>query len=733
MAANRIPENSGELPVRTFVITRDEIAANGFTTLVDVLKTLPGFHTSQPGSADLGETFLQRGLLGNVYTKIMINSVPITPSAAPGMPLGAQLPIKQAERIEIILGPASTLYGNDAMAGVINIVLPEADRPVSAMGNVAAGTNGLTEVHLSLGGMLGKRKNVVKYNFFGSTRRMKNMNMYVPWGDTLYLMDVDSLEELGRRIPKEDSLYPDIENFGHESRLIGVSIDYRGLKLTAMGMSREDHSALGSHPDNVAYHDPNTTTSDAIYNFSAQYRNEFQLGKKKRTAATLDETGSMEAAKKKREYRLFMFSSLSWNNYEIDEHSSYEALLHPMVFDRNFIYAQSDDVLFEQLFNFNLNNKVNLMAGGSYSYKRGTPYFNYFGRPFEESDTIPNTMNGDAGYSTSADDMGGGGMQGDESSLLTQWVPREGYEATDWGVFSQVYIRTKWVNLIGGVRMDMTGALRETENSTNILGDSAYLIPSFKLGATIKLHPRFRLRGVYSKSFRRPGSYYFYNNYVQSARMNSGDDFQPFIRTPADLTLESLKNFEGGFTWDVTDDLTFEGHYYFHKRYNSLFPVIGYKGRLEEYTGVEDPDTIGFTNYESLSLLGGLQAFLSYNKGPVRFDIGAQLNQGEEFIDEVDTLSDGYRGVPTWMAKANLHLNFKKVGRITINSRLVGPYVGQLIEENEEVFRQDIPGFYSVGPHPEQNFCQQAPGLREDHQSHQLPPLHQLEILRSGQ
>ena len=71
---------------------------NGYLTLTDVLKRLPGIRVSQPGSALEGETFLMRGLLGNAYAKILINDLPIKPFLVSGMPIGAQLPIREAYR-----------------------------------------------------------------------------------------------------------------------------------------------------------------------------------------------------------------------------------------------------------------------------------------------------------------------------------------------------------------------------------------------------------------------------------------------------------------------------------------------------------------------------------------------------------------------------------------------------------------------------------------------------------
>jgi len=104
ISGSRFPTEAGELPFSSYVITREEIRLNGYETLVDALKMAPGIFSSQPGSGMEGETFLMRGLLGNTYTKILVNDIPVKPSFIASMPIGAQLPIREAERIEIIYG-----------------------------------------------------------------------------------------------------------------------------------------------------------------------------------------------------------------------------------------------------------------------------------------------------------------------------------------------------------------------------------------------------------------------------------------------------------------------------------------------------------------------------------------------------------------------------------------------------------------------------------------------------
>ena len=124
-SASRVPVEKGDLPYTSFIITNEQIRQRGYNTLVDVLKDLPGVKVSQPGSAIHGETFLMRGLFGNYYVKILVDDLPMQPSATSGMPIGAQLPIQQAERIAVLYGPAAAMYGADAMGGVLNILTHE--------------------------------------------------------------------------------------------------------------------------------------------------------------------------------------------------------------------------------------------------------------------------------------------------------------------------------------------------------------------------------------------------------------------------------------------------------------------------------------------------------------------------------------------------------------------------------------------------------------------------------
>ena len=108
----------------TSVINANDIAAMGATDLDQVLETVPGLHVNHSDQA-FSPKYVFRGITSsnNPQALMLINGIPATTmmygnrsNAWGGMP------VKAIERIEVIRGPGSALYGADAYSGVINII-----------------------------------------------------------------------------------------------------------------------------------------------------------------------------------------------------------------------------------------------------------------------------------------------------------------------------------------------------------------------------------------------------------------------------------------------------------------------------------------------------------------------------------------------------------------------------------------------------------------------------------
>ncbi len=642
-AANRIPEHSDELPVRTYIITNEEINLNGYTTLVDVLKTLPGFRTSQPSSALYGETFTMRGLFGNVYTKILINGSPVKPFGAPGMPLGAQLPIRQAERIEIVLGPASSLYGSDAMGGIVNIVLPEVDRPMEVTGSVVLNSGLSDEVHLSLGGKLGKDRNVFKYMFYGSSKRTDNLDIDISQfvvDDTLTYQSPFYLAE------EEDISLPEIRDLSHESRIVGAQVNFRGLMAGVQALYRRDHSALGAHPGVVSYSDPSTYTAEFIYNYNLQYNANWGKHWSSNTNA-------------------------SYLNYAMDNNSSYVGIDHPISNDRNFMYGASNDLLVEQLVNYT-NKRFNVLVGGSYFNSSGPLFHGYLGHPFDD-DQIRTDSTGQDYLLNSFDQW----------SWIDSLAVFDEFNLTDIAGFTQVYYKAEKFNLIGGLRYDVSQ--RDDEG-----------VVSPKFGALYKLTDDWRVRCFYSQSFRRPTPYFINDNYwMQGSPPGQPPQAAFFKQRRQRLSPENMTSIEFGTFRDINENLRVELHYYWHELSNSIFNRADFPPDTASMVPPGQEFFVGSTNTSSRSVLQAFQAFANYKSKIVDVDFSLQYNIGEEFLDTITDV-DSYRSMPEFMGQLNLHFTIAKTNRLSLYNKYVGNFVGGIALSNGQLFVQETAGFFNL-------------------------------------
>ncbi len=117
--------NIKDAPATISVITADEIKQRSYTDVTDVLMNVPGVHIQGGG---VEQSVMLRGMSAD-YTLFLIDGRRVQDNQAFGLnggqagtPINFLPPLDSIERIEVIRGPASSLYGSDAIGGVINII-----------------------------------------------------------------------------------------------------------------------------------------------------------------------------------------------------------------------------------------------------------------------------------------------------------------------------------------------------------------------------------------------------------------------------------------------------------------------------------------------------------------------------------------------------------------------------------------------------------------------------------
>lgn len=146
VTANRTAKTVDETIVPISIITREDIEKTQATSVIEVLRTTPGMSFTNNGGFGSTSGISLRGT-NTDHVLYLIDGVPVS-SATSGTTSIEYLPISQIERIEVVRGPRSSLYGSDAIGGVIQIFTSRAtEKKITA--SVGYGSDNTREVTAS--------------------------------------------------------------------------------------------------------------------------------------------------------------------------------------------------------------------------------------------------------------------------------------------------------------------------------------------------------------------------------------------------------------------------------------------------------------------------------------------------------------------------------------------------------------------------------------------------------
>jgi outer membrane receptor for ferrienterochelin and colicins len=154
---SKTPQKSYQAPSIITTVTREQIMVWGYRSVAELLSHLLGFYVVDDHTSP---NAVVRGNSGGLHSessviKVLINGHPVSFSSTGGIGLGPELiPLSAIERVEVIRGPASALYGADAFLGMINIQTREREAVGGANAWLAMGQAGeklATDVDASLG------------------------------------------------------------------------------------------------------------------------------------------------------------------------------------------------------------------------------------------------------------------------------------------------------------------------------------------------------------------------------------------------------------------------------------------------------------------------------------------------------------------------------------------------------------------------------------------------------
>ena len=126
VTASGFEQQISSAPASISVISREELERGHYQNVTDALRDVPGVIVTGGGAGDRGNDISIRGMPSQ-YTLILVdgrpqNSRESRPNGSAGFEQDWLPPLQAIERIEVVRGPMSTLYGSDAIGGVINVI-----------------------------------------------------------------------------------------------------------------------------------------------------------------------------------------------------------------------------------------------------------------------------------------------------------------------------------------------------------------------------------------------------------------------------------------------------------------------------------------------------------------------------------------------------------------------------------------------------------------------------------
>ena len=170
VTATRQATRANELMSDVSVISREEIEAAGQSTLEQVLSRQTGIQYQANGGPGTNSGVYIRGASPK-QSIVLIDGQRIS-SATSGDTALSRIPLSQIDRIEILRGPASSLYGADAVGGVIQIFTKRGEGPMQINASSGFGTNHTSDTSVGVSGS----SDVISYSLRAGHYETKGFN-----------------------------------------------------------------------------------------------------------------------------------------------------------------------------------------------------------------------------------------------------------------------------------------------------------------------------------------------------------------------------------------------------------------------------------------------------------------------------------------------------------------------------------------------------------------------------
>jgi iron complex outermembrane receptor protein len=345
--ASRTEERAIQAPAKIKIITRSQIRSRGYINLYDLLKDQVGIDTQSYSHETTYNHVAIRGAVGNNRFLILQDGMRINSPAGDSIAISDNFPLFNAQRVEIVYGPASALYGTDAFTGVINIITFN-EKNESQAGFYAA-EYGYRSLYAN-----------TQFNIADTSRLSIAFHKHQAENPDLskYYPEIFDLQDLVRF--DGSVALPANQRKGYygntESDSLSLKLNIQKNFTLGFHQSRfASPTSTGIEPNLVNYgsqSDWKTTLGNVYANFDHQF-----------------------------DARLTMRISLSHQYYEVDESSKFNNIFSN--FDDGYKYSDVDKSQLELKFDYQISDKQQLIVGYNSEHYTALPKTTDLATPYD--------------------------------------------------------------------------------------------------------------------------------------------------------------------------------------------------------------------------------------------------------------------------------------------------------------------------------------------------------------
>jgi iron complex outermembrane receptor protein len=251
-AASRHEQKSSEAPSWVSIVTSDEIRKYGYRTLEDLLKSVPGFYVNNDRNYSyVGVRGFGRPGDYNTRILLLVDGHRINDTVFDMAAIGTDfiVDVDLIDRVEIIRGPSSSLYGSNAFLGVINVVTRRGKNVGGVEASVDSGSFETYRGRLTYGKTYGKGLDLIASG-----------TLYDSKGDDLFFPEFDDPETNNGVAAGRDG-----DKFGSAF----ASLSWRDFTFQAAYVDRNKDIPTASF--DTVFNDPRNRTEDKRYYADLKY------------------------------------------------------------------------------------------------------------------------------------------------------------------------------------------------------------------------------------------------------------------------------------------------------------------------------------------------------------------------------------------------------------------------------------------------------------------------------